>query len=279
MGLRIGRLLLIGLLALGGAAGVYYAQSGQQVAPVAPQRVGTSGILSTVTYHGKRYLLCRVDPQRYRIQAYNQQPDGRGVHTFASLAALAKAQQQTLVFAMNGGMYNQDSRPTGLLVAESQTLHEIQLATTGTGNFYGLPSSPGQHPNGVFGLDDRNRPYIVLSDHYRTVERRTRVATQSGPLLVRNGQLNALFTANSPNLNIRNGVGIDQQGAVLLAISEDEVNFYDFATLFRDQLHCANALYLDGFVSQYYAPELQAAARQTHPLGVFLTVSKRRTRK
>ncbi len=35
-------------------------------------------------------------------------------------------------------------------------------------------------------------------------------------------------------------------GAVRFAISEDRVNFYDFARLFRDHLKCPNALFLDG---------------------------------
>jgi uncharacterized protein YigE (DUF2233 family) len=33
------------------------------------------------------------------------------------------------------------------------------------------------------------------------------------------------------------------------------VNFYSFATLFRDRLQCPDALFLDGSVSSLYAPD------------------------
>jgi uncharacterized protein YigE (DUF2233 family) len=42
----------------------------------------------------------------------------------------------------------------------------------------------------------------------------------------------------------------------VFAISNDTVNFHDFATLFRDRLNTPNALYFDGKVSRLYAPSL-----------------------
>lgn len=41
---------------------------------------------------------------------------------------------------------------------------------------------------------------------------------------------------------------------VYILVSEDEVSLYDFADVFASQLHCPNALYLDGCVSQLYLP-------------------------
>jgi uncharacterized protein YigE (DUF2233 family) len=37
-------------------------------------------------------------------------------------------------------------------------------------------------------------------------------------------------------------------------MSKGEINFYDFATYFKN-LGCKNALYLDGLVSRTYLPE------------------------
>ena len=34
------------------------------------------------------------------------------------------------------------------------------------------------------------------------------------------------------------------------------MNFYDFASFFRDVLKCSSALYLDGVISRMYAPEI-----------------------
>ena len=43
----------------------------------------------------------------------------------------------------------------------------------------------------------------------------------------------------------------------MFVISEQPVNFYELATYFRDELHCPEALYLDGVVSSLYSTDLQ----------------------
>ncbi len=42
----------------------------------------------------------------------------------------------------------------------------------------------------------------------------------------------------------------------VFVISNDAVNFHQFARLFRDRLGLPNALYFDGSISRLYAPEL-----------------------
>ena len=49
-------------------------------------------------------------------------------------------------------------------------------------------------------------------------------------------------------------MGILENGNVVFVMSKTEVNFYNFALLFKE-LGCKNALYLDGFVSRTYLPE------------------------
>lgn len=83
-----------------------------------------------------------------------------------------------------------------------------------------------------------------------------RIATQSGPLLVRNGVLHPAINAASTSRLLRNGVGISGD-TVIFVISEQPVNFYEIATYFRDELHCPDALYLDGVVSSLYSTDLQ----------------------
>jgi uncharacterized protein YigE (DUF2233 family) len=73
-------------------------------------------------------------------------------------------------------------------------------------------------------------------------------------MLVTDGQMHPAFRKGSPNLNIRNGVGILPDGSVVFAMSKSEINFYDFADYFM-KLGCRNALYLDGFVSRTWLPE------------------------
>ena len=44
---------------------------------------------------------------------------------------------------------------------------------------------------------------------------------------------------------------------LVFAISEVPVNLYEFALLFRDTLHCPDALFLDGTVASLYSTALK----------------------
>lgn len=74
-------------------------------------------------------------------------------------------------------------------------------------------------------------------------------ATQSGPMLVIGGKFHPRISADGPSRYRRNGVGVDGNGTAWFAISEEPVSFGKFAILFRDRLHCPDALYFDGAVS------------------------------
>ena len=74
-------------------------------------------------------------------------------------------------------------------------------------------------------------------------------ATQSGPMLVIDGQIHPRFEENGASRFIRNGVGLRDTDTVVLAISRSEVSLGSFARLFRDALGCANALFFDGDIS------------------------------
>jgi uncharacterized protein YigE (DUF2233 family) len=52
-------------------------------------------------------------------------------------------------------------------------------------------------------------------------------------------------------------VGVPSPNVAVFAISEAPINFYEFATMFRDLLHCPDALFLDGTISSLYSPELK----------------------
>ncbi len=75
-------------------------------------------------------------------------------------------------------------------------------------------------------------------------------------MLVIDGALHPRFIPGSDFLNIRNGAGVAEDGTLWLAISNEPVNFHDFARLFRDELGLPNALYFDGNISRLFAPEI-----------------------
>lgn len=147
------------------------------------------------------------------------------------------AQVCSVDFAMNAGMFHADFSPVGLYIENSQTLKSLNLATKGQGNFL-------IQPNGVLSWDE-NSARISTTAEYQKADLKPRYATQSGPMLVISGKINPNFIADSDFRKIRNGVGITDQ-TLWFVISEDPINFYDFADFFRTVLKAKQALYLDG---------------------------------
>lgn len=180
---------------------------------------------------------------------------------------------QQLIFATNAGMYNQQFMPIGLFIYKGITYTKLNL-NTGYGNFHLIP-------NGVFWLDKSGNAYIHESnDFFRQQQHATLknqptvyFATQSGPLLVLDNQLHAKFLPNSPSKKIRNGVGVCRNRQIYFVISDEPVNFYHFALFFKQQLHCPNALFLDGgTASALYSPSLKRHDKQL--MGVMVGLTK-----
>ena len=76
-------------------------------------------------------------------------------------------------------------------------------------------------------------------------------------MLVIDGHIHPKIRPDGTSAKIRNGVGVDDHGGVVFAISDEPVTFDAFARLFRDALGCRDALFLDGSLSSLYAPELK----------------------
>ncbi|MBO6517164.1 MAG: phosphodiester glycosidase family protein [Bacteroidia bacterium] len=148
-----------------------------------------------------------------------------------------------LIFATNGGMFTPELNPVGWYVEKGQELHPLNL-DSGYGNFY-------LFPNGVFGIDQNGEAFVQKVDSSIGLSN-PQYATQSGPMLVIDNELHPAFRKESTNTYIRSGVGVNQEGQVVFAISNEPVNFYTFAELFREKLKCPNALYLDGAISKMY---------------------------
>lgn len=211
----------------------------------APSSVG-NGSEPVVTTSG-RFTTVRVDVRTDRLELFLRDETGRTFNRFDHLAAWLTGRNQHLRFAINAGMYKPDFSPVGLLVQDGREISPLNVAN-GTGNFF-------LKPNGVFFVSGSG-PRIVETTEYPALAQGVRVATQAGPLLLRNGVVNPALDAASTSRLIRNGVGISKN-TILFVISEQPINFYEFAVFFRDELQCQDALYLDGVVSSLYSVELQ----------------------
>jgi uncharacterized protein YigE (DUF2233 family) len=194
-------------------------------------------------HQGFVYIL--VDLEEQNLGLFWKGKDGKVLGNFEALEKELKGENQHLLFAMNAGMYTQDQAPLGLYIEKGKTLHPLNTQE-GNGNFY-------LKPNGVFSIDRRKEANLCTTAEF-VPNKDVVFATQSGPMLLVEGQYHPAFKAGSTNLNIRNGVGLINKHKVVLAMSKEAVNFYDFARFFKS-MGCENALYLDGFVSRTYYPK------------------------
>ena len=147
---------------------------------------------------------------------------------------------------MNGGMFRPDLTPVGLYIEDGKLLRKA-VSRAGPGNF-------GMLPNGVFCISEHS-VQVLETNAYLQENPNCIFATQSGPMLVIGGKLHPRFLENSSSQFIRNGVGTSQEGQwAHFVLTKRPIIFHKFARLFKDYLGLNSALYLDGNVSQMYAP-------------------------
>lgn len=178
---------------------------------------------------------------------------GTPLKSLQAAADSLKPRQRRLLFGMNAGMYHGNLAPVGLFISEGKQLSPLNLGSA-FGNFF-------LKPNGVFAVID-GKAVICESSRFPRFKGAVSLATQSGPLLVEKGRIHPAFKKDSTSRLFRNGVGVPSPGIAYFAITEEPLNLYEFAILFRDGLHCPDALYFDGTVSSIYAPSLKRNDRK-----------------
>ena len=188
---------------------------------------------------------CLAVPSRHRI-AMDLGPSGEA--PYRSLSALARTRDDasTIAFAMNAGMFDDDGKPIGYFVENSNRLQTINTAD-GAGNFH-------MKPNGVF-FGSGEKWQVMSTDKFLAqVTERPEFGTQSGPMLVVDGKIHPQITEDGPSKLVRNAVGVDDLGRAHFVISNAPLSFGKLARFYRDELKVKNALYLDGTVSSLWNP-------------------------
>ncbi|TPM36736.1 phosphodiester glycosidase family protein [Mesorhizobium sp. B2-3-5] len=198
-------------------------------------------------FEAASYLVCEVDPKRYSIELFWKDPAGKPFQSLHNLDNAQRAAGRTMLFAINAGMYHPDLRPVGLYIERGQEMADVKTGS-GTGNF-------SLQPNGIFYISGGKATVRATRDFVRK-RPPTDYATQSGPMLVIDGQLHPKFQSDSTSRKTRDGVGVRKDGVAVFAISNGAVTFHGFARLFRDALGCDNALFLDGSISSLLAPAI-----------------------
>ncbi|MBB3225741.1 uncharacterized protein YigE (DUF2233 family) [Luteibacter sp. Sphag1AF] len=227
-----------------------------------------------VTFENQSYRVVSVDTRRETIELHWRNPDTQ--QPFGTIDALrlwGEANGRSLAFATNAGIYDRQYAPLGLYVEEGKTLVPLNLAhgNPRSGNFSLLP-------NGVFAIYDDGRAQVLTSEAFRALGSKPRIATQSGPMLVIDGQINPQFDNDSDSVKWRSGVCAKTPNEVVFVVSRAPVNFHGFARLFRDEIGCRDALFLDGTISEAYTAEdgyAGAPAFMTKPYaGIFSVFRK-----
>jgi uncharacterized protein YigE (DUF2233 family) len=200
--------------------------------------------VSCLTHKQVRYSIVRINLKTAAIKMLWR--NAAGV-PYGSLSEVYRQFGDDLLAVTNAGIYGENKAPLGLHIEGGITGNPLNL-DNGEGNFY-------WKPNGVFYVADGGAG-ILESERFNALDKRAGVAeaAQSGPLLVIDGEVNHNLKPDSRSLYARNGIGVKSADEVYILISEDEVNLFDFAEVFASRLHCPNALYLDGCVSQLYLP-------------------------
>ncbi|WP_050930377.1 phosphodiester glycosidase family protein [Aestuariivita boseongensis] len=194
------------------------------------------------------YALCEVDARTADIRMFLKDAQDEPLGQFDTLKDMLEGKGLSLVFGMNGGMYHDDRAPVGLFI-ENGVQHMRLVRGASPGNF-------GLVPNGVFCIRD-DRADVIETEAYAADTPDCDFATQSGPMLVIDGEIHPKFLPDSTSRFIRNGVGTSADGSrVVFVISRIPVTFHEFARFFRDDLGLPNALFLDGNISRIYAPPL-----------------------
>ena len=200
------------------------------------------------SYQDTPYTICEVDLTRDRLELFLNDTTDEPFGFFGTLDAALQAQGLRLGFATNAGMYHEDRRPVGHYIQNGVELQGV-ITSAGPGNF-------GLLPNGVLCLREDRADVFETLDYVASAPV-CRSATQSGPMLVIDGELHPRFLIDSTSKFIRNGVGTSQDGTrAVFAISDAPVTFLSFGSFFRDYLKFENALYLDGNISRMRAPDL-----------------------
>jgi uncharacterized protein YigE (DUF2233 family) len=202
----------------------------------------------SVTYGHSEYTVCEVDLRRQSVRLFWKKPNGHPYGYLSSLPQTLGNHSRRLLFATNGGMYHPDNSPVGLYIEEGRELVRANTSA-GPGNFH-------MRPNGVFYVTGEVAGILETRSFIKQTSR-VDFATQSGPMLVIDGEVHARFDRYGGSKKYRAGVGSREPNLVVFAVSESEVSFSKFARLFRDKLRCKNALFLDGgTATSFYSPSL-----------------------
>ena len=194
-----------------------------------------------------RFDIVELDLKHDVLELRWQDDSGKALASIEGLRAWGRAHDRELLFAANAGIYDREFRPLGLHVEDGVARRALNTAKPrgASGNF-------SMQPNGVFYVDRAGNAGVMATQAWQAHAPDARIASQSGPMLIVDGEINPAFDSESQSEKIRSGVCAPSPRKVVFAVSETPVTFHRFASLLRDEVGCRDALFLDGTLSQLW---------------------------
>jgi uncharacterized protein YigE (DUF2233 family) len=200
-----------------------------------------------IEYQGNTYHIFGVHPDSAELRFFYKNEKNQRYKSLSNLKKALDKKGEKLLMATNGGIFSTTREPLGLYIENGKWINQMNLKE-GKGNFF-------WKENGVFYFGKNGNAGVVESGRFLKSKISFENAVQSGPMLVIDGEIHQGFDKSTSKYT-RSGVGVQENGMVIFAISTNAVRFYDFADLYKSHFKCQNALYLDGAISKMYLPEL-----------------------
>ena len=129
-------------------------------------------------------------------------------------------------------------QPIGLLINNGNKFNSINN-NSGNGNFF-------LKPNAVFIREKSGKVNIVESGDFK-FQSNIDFAFQSGPALILDSIIHPEFNYFSSNLAFRSGIWVREINGVrqiILVVSKQPINLFDFSEMFLNRFQCNNAVSL-----------------------------------
>jgi uncharacterized protein YigE (DUF2233 family) len=204
-------------------------------------------------YNGSTFCAYILNPQVETVNFHYKNKKNENFSSIENLKNSIEKAKLDIQMITNGGMYSPANEPQGLYIENKKTYKTIDTLNDKDGtNFY-------LFPNGVFYMDTLNNFGISSTENFiKKISDYSLIknATQSGPMLINNGEIHKSFSKASQNEKIRSGVGITSSNQLVFLITLDDCNFYDFAICYKEIFDCNNALFLDGAISKMFIKDI-----------------------
>jgi len=199
---------------------------------------------------GRLYQVVRVDLTYADVRLFWKDDAGRPFGSLGALDRWLRGRGERLLAATNAGIFYRSREPAGLHVERgAPPFRPLNTSPDpppgeGRGNFFA-------QPNGVFYISRSGTANIVETSGAAAALPQMREATQSGPLLLRRGTPHPLRGDTTVS---RNAVAVCSPREVALVFAPRGASIRELALFIRDELHCPDALYLDGSISGLRVP-------------------------